>query len=45
MNKIQEENSILTEDPLAELQDIMQEIEFQLLIKMSNFLQGIGFSH
>ena len=45
MNKIQEENSILTEDHLAEPQDIMQEIEFQLLIQMNNLLQGIGFSH
>jgi hypothetical protein len=45
MNKIQEENSILTEDHLVELQDIMQEIEFQLLIQMNNFLQGIEFSH
>ena len=45
MNKIQEENSILTEDHLVELQDIMQEIEFQLLIQMNNLLQGIEFSH
>jgi hypothetical protein len=45
MSKIQEENSILTEDHLVELQDIMQEIEFQLLIQMNNFLQGIEFSH